>query len=138
MTTIAHIGFGTTITFQSGFFGQIVGEIRRSGPKREVIDGTHSASSDNRMEKVPADVVDEGEYDVEILFDGNQDPPIDEDPSAFTINWKVPRGASVGATDSGTGFLTEATISAPILGNTAMKMQCKLVVTGLVTKTPSS
>ena len=138
MPTIDEIGFGTTIAFETGFFAQIVGEIKATGPKREVIDGTHSASPDNRAEKVPSDIVDEGEYDIDILFNGDQDPPIDADPSAFTINWKTPRGKSVGATTAGTGFLSEASVSAPIAGNTAMKMSCKLVVTGKVTRTPSS
>jgi hypothetical protein len=136
--TIAHIGFGTTIAFESGFFAQIVGEIKRSGPTREVIDGTHSASPNNRTEKVPSDLIDEGEYDIEILFDGSQEPPIDEDPSACVVTWKTPRGMSVGATDSFSAFLTSAPVTAPITGNTPMKMQCKLVVTGLVTHTDPS
>lgn len=98
--TVVQELYGTTIAFASGFLAEIT-RVSFGGLKRKALDGTHTTSPANRMEFVPADLVDPGTLEVELNFVPDAAPPIDSAPEAITITWPD------GTIWSMTGFLTD-------------------------------
>lgn len=83
---MADTGFGTTITFSTGF----IAEIRNiTGPSmsREFIDTSHAGTSGGYRTYIPQDLADGGELEVEMLFDPSADPPIDSAAETVTVTW---------------------------------------------------
>lgn len=95
------IGTGTTLTFSSSFFGEIV-NLGWTGIERGAIDFTHLGSTVAREFK-PTDLYDPGELAVEVHFDSNTFPPMST--TAETVTVTFPGG---GTTDTWAcaGFLT--------------------------------
>ena len=94
------IGTGTTISFASGFLAEIL-DITLPGMSRESIQTSHMGTSGDHT-FTPAKLVDNGEMVVELGFDADEDPPIDDDPETVTITF--PDSGS--STWVFTGFLT--------------------------------
>ena len=80
-----QIGTGATITFDSGFFAEVL-DIRPCSAAREAVNVSHMGTTDAHEFK-PVDLVDWGEVTVELgLFPGTA-PPIDDSPETITITF---------------------------------------------------
>ena len=64
--SIAVLGFGSSITFQSGFFANVT-DISLSGITRESVDVTNFASTNGWKEYMPSLIQDMGELEVELI-----------------------------------------------------------------------
>lgn len=124
---MAEIGTGTTITFSSGFFAEIL-DITGPGAAREAIATSHMGTGSAHT-FVPADLVDWGELSVEIAFDPATKPPIRGAVETITITF--PNSAA--STWAFSGFLTGFEPSDPL--EERMTASATIKVTGVVTVT---
>ena len=94
------VGTGTTITFSTGFFAEIL-DIRPYNAERPSIDMTHMASTPAR-EFDPGDLVDWGECTVEMQYLPGTTPPITGAKESIVIT--LPDSSTTTLTF--TGFMT--------------------------------
>lgn len=123
------LGFGIAITFQTGFFA----EIRNvDGPSmsRDAVETSHATTTDGRRTFVPSDLIDLGEVEVDLIFDPDEEPPIDAAAETVTITYPN------GATWAFSGFLTNFTPTAPY--DDLMTASATLKCTGDLTHTPAA
>lgn len=120
-------GFGITIAFASGFFAEIT-DVTLPEEAREKIDVSHTTSPDERREYIMSELVDSGELEVELNFDPDADPPIDDPFEPVTISFPS------GATWAFSGALMSYGGEAPI--DDRMVANAKLAITGKITRTP--
>jgi len=102
----ADVTTGTTITFETGFFAEIL-NVDWDGPNREHIETTHMGTTTARTFK-PKDLYDAGEITVELAFNPADDPPIDQAAETCTITWPD------GTTWAASAFLTGYSVSGPL------------------------
>lgn len=81
------LGHGTTITFASGFFAEILG-IQWSGIARTSVDQTHFGTTGAKS-FTPADLSDSGELSVEMQYLTTSIPPVDAPAETCTITLPV-------------------------------------------------
>jgi len=124
---MAEIGTGASISFDSGFFAEILSISPPSGT-RKAIDTSHMGTT-TAMTFTPGDLVDWGSIEVEIAFDPGVRPPIDDAAETCTITF----ADSGAATISCTAFMTDFKSSVPL--EDRMTASCTLKVTGDVTFT---
>ena len=105
---MAFIGTGITISFESGFFAEIL-DVTPPGVSRESIQ-TSDMSTTVAHRFIPTKLVDWGDMSVELQFDPGDDPPIDNDPEEVIITF----GNSAATTWTFQGFLTGYEPSAPL------------------------
>ncbi len=81
---MADSGFGTTITFSSGFFAEILSV---DGPdlSRDPIETTHMGTTNGNKTFIPSDLIDNGTLSVEIAYVPATAPPISSTGPA--IHW---------------------------------------------------
>jgi hypothetical protein len=132
---MADQGFGHSITFDSGFFAEIL-STSFSGWSRESIDTTHSLTTGGKMTFMASDLIDAGGLEVEIAFAPNSRPPIDDPAESCTITFPIPTGGSSAATWVATAFMTNFTPSIPI--DARMTANCTLKFSGDITVTAGS
>lgn len=82
---MAFIATGTTITWESGFFAELLSITGPSG-SRVSVDTTHMSTS-TAMTFTPGDLVDWGEVTCEIAYVPSTTPPIKQAASSCVINW---------------------------------------------------
>lgn len=125
----ADTGFGITITFASGFFAQIRNV---DGPdmSREAINTSHAGTTGGYMTKILADLADGGTIDVDLIFDPDEDPPIDSAAEPVTIAYPNT------ATWAFSGGLTNFRPTAPY--DDLMTATATLTVCGAITVTPAA
>jgi len=109
---MASLGFGTSITFQSGFFAEIT-DVKISGIARESVDVTNFASTNGWKEFIPSEMKDGGELEVEIIHDTNDAAPVDQASETVTITFPLKGAESSGATYASSGFMTNYDITVP-------------------------
>jgi len=105
---MADQGFGTTITFQSGVFGEIKAA-NFSGITREELDTTHMGSTNGWKTFLASDLKDAGEVSVEIHWHPHTKmaalkTALTAAAETITVTAPVPTGGSVGATFVCSGF----------------------------------
>lgn len=106
------VGTGLTISMSS-FFAQIV-DMSISGISRASIPTSHmgtAAPGDNNfgnMTFIPGDLSDPGELSVEIHFNPDTEPPIDQPAEAIVVTFNG------GATWTTSGFLTNFDVGVPL------------------------
>ena len=100
--------FGTTGS--DAFLAEIT-SINWSGLSRESIDQTHTASPDNYKEFDPSVLVDPVELEVELHFDPDTAPPIEQAKGALTITFAKTSAQTSGATWAGDAFLTSIDVN---------------------------
>ncbi len=100
--------FGTTGS--DAFLAEIT-SINWSGLTRESIDQTHTASPNNYKEFDPSTLVDAGELEVELNFDPDTEPPIEQAKAALTITFPLASGQITAATWAGDAFLTSIDVN---------------------------
>lgn len=122
-----HIGTGTTITFASGFFAEIL-DVTPPGPERKAIQSTHMGTVDAHTH-VPANLVEWGSLDVEIAFDPLTDIPIDHAEESITITFPD----SGDTTWTFAGFMTNFKPKVPL--EDRMTATATIKVSGKVTVT---
>lgn len=105
-TVLPDISTGTTITFDSGFFAEII-NLEHSGMERGSVDVTHMGSTVER-ESLPTDLFDPGELTVELHFAAQTRPPIDNAAETCTVTFPG------GTTWAGSAFMTNWAYSAPL------------------------
>lgn len=132
---MADSGFGTTITFASGFLAEIR-TINGPSISRGFIDTSHSATTGGYRTSIPQDLADPGELEVEILFDPNEDPPIGQASEAITITWPLPAGGLTSAIWAFTGSLVGFDVTAPY--DDVMTATARIKIDGAITVTPST
>ena len=131
---MADVGTGTTIVFAtSGFSAEII-SVSLSDISRAEVDVTHMSSTVKSF--MPGDLVNWGSVEMEILFDPDTIPPIDQAAESVTVTFPIPSGKSAGATAVGSAFLTKASGTIPL--EDAMKMTCTLKWAGAVTFTDAT
>lgn len=110
---MASLGFGTTITFSSGFCAEIT-DVKIGGLSREAVDVTNFGSTGGFKEFIPSTLIDSGELEVELIYDTNTAPPIGGAAETVTVTFPLKSGESTGATLAATGFLTDSEEAVPI------------------------
>lgn len=124
------VGTGITITFQSGFFAEIL-NVSDNEMMRARIDATHMGSND--MEYLPGSLPDWGTLEVEMAFDPDIKPPLEA--AAETITVTYPKGATTQASWARTGFLERFQYTGPL--EDRMTATATIKFTGDLTVTPS-
>lgn len=99
---MSDIGTGTTIAFGTSSFDAELLSLNGNDISREDIDVTHMGSTAYR-EFMPSDLVDGGSIDMEIMFDPDEQPPINA--AAETITITFPTSLASGATFVFTGYV---------------------------------
>jgi hypothetical protein len=100
-------GTGTSITFQTSGFVANITDIGINDISRASVATSHLGTT-NAMTFIPGKLYDPGGLELEIQFDPETDPPIDD--AAETIVVTFPGGE----TWSFTGFATDFTASVPL------------------------
>lgn len=129
---MADTGFGTTITFASGFLAEIR-NITGPSMSREFIDSSHAGTTGGYRTYIPQDLADGGEVEIEMLFDPDSDPPIDAAAESVTITWPIPTGGTTAATWVFQGALVGFDVTAPY--DDLMTATARLKVLGAITVT---
>ena len=121
-------GTGTSIAFDSGFFAEIL-DANHNDMMREPVRNSHFGTTGAHTYE-PATLYDSGELEVEIHFDPDTRPPIDDAAETCTVTF------STGATLSGPAFMTNASTAIPF--EEKMRMRCTLKWADDVTYTPAA
>ena len=105
---MAFIGTGTTMTFATGFFAEIL-DISPPAGARESIQTSHMLTTVAHT-FTPAKLVDWGEVNIEFAFFPSEDPPIDDPAEGVVITFSN----SSTATWAFDGFMTGYEPSVPL------------------------
>lgn len=122
------IGTGSTITFSTGFFAEIL-SINWSGIEREAIETTHMGST-GWKQFLPGNLVDPGELEVEMFFAPETPPPITGAIETMTVTMPS-AGAGGTSTWAGSAFMTEFEFEDPV--EDVMKATATLKITSTIT-----
>ena len=79
------LGHGTTITFDTGFFAEIL-SMQWTGIERTVVPATTFGTTGGKAFE-PADLTDAGELVVDILHSSTEVPPLGSAAETVTITW---------------------------------------------------
>ncbi len=109
---MADDGYGTTITFSTGFCAQVT-SVSWDGIERKEIDTTHMLSTSGYMTFIPSDLKNAGELSVDLLFVPATAPPITGAAESITVTWPLPTGGSVPASWVCSGFLKSFKATSP-------------------------
>lgn len=111
----ADQGFGTTITFSSGFLALVTG-LRFGGIHRDPINTTHMTTTNGWDTSIPSDIKTMGTLEVDILYDPDDSPktPITAAAATVTVTFPIPSGGSVAATIACSGYMTDFSIDDPM------------------------
>lgn len=103
---MAATGFGTTITFSTGFFAEIT-NVDWDGFERANIDTSHMLTTEGWMTFTPSDLKDPGQMTVQLYYNPQTALPITS--AAETVTLTYPNGA----TDVCQGYLQAASRAIP-------------------------
>jgi hypothetical protein len=126
---MAYEGTGVEIEFASGFFAEVQGA-DIGDAQREALETTHMLSGTRKTFK-PSKLVDEGELKVEMFFDPDEEPPIDDPAEEVTITFP-----DSGAVWTFQGFLTNMSAKIPL--GAIMTASATLKISGEIDKTPGN
>lgn len=113
---MADVGFGTSVTFQSGFFAEII-SVAWSGITRESIDTTHMATANATMTFMPSDIYNPGELTIEMAMDVaalDAPPPVTAAAETVTVTYPIQAGDSVAPAWACSGFMTGFDVDIPM------------------------
>lgn len=102
---------GVSITFDSGFFAQIL-EFNWDGISREEIDTSHlglaapGANEIGNELSCPSDLTNPGNLEVEMHFNPDLIPPIDKVPEILTLNFRLVSPDTTPATWAGLAYMS--------------------------------
>lgn len=136
--TAVDVGFGTTITFSSGFMAKIT-NVAISGISRNAHDSSNMASTNGWRTFVPGDLKSPGTVAVDLLFDKNNaglKTNIAGAAETITITFPTHAGGSSGGSWAASGFMTSFEIGVPMDG--MMTAKANLQFSGEPTGTDGS
>lgn len=136
--TAVDVGFGTTITFASGFFAKIT-NVAVSKISRNAHDSSTMASTNGWRTKLPGDLKDPGGLAVDLLFDKNfagMKTNIASATETITITMPTHAGGSSGGSYAASGFMTSFEFTSPMDG--MMTAKATIEFTGEPTGTDGS
>jgi len=109
-----NVGTGSTITFSSGFFGEIL-SIGWSGINREAVETSHMGTTGGRT-FIPGDLYDPGELSVELNFEATDDVTTPITSAAETVTVTIPNSptATTVSTWAASGFMTSFEVTDPM------------------------
>lgn len=128
---MAVVGTGATITFDTGFFAEII-SIDGPGVSRPAIDATHMGTTTAR-EWIPGSLYDPGTADIEIAFAPETTPAYAGAAETVTFTF-TSAGAGGTTTWAASGFLTNFSPSIPL--EERMTATATLQLSGAITITP--
>ncbi len=108
---MARVGTGTTITFGTSAFTAELLSLSGNDISREDIDVTHMGSTIYR-EFIPSALIDGGSVDMEILWDPDDQPPIEGVAETITIEFPSP--LTTGAKLVFTGYVNSWSWGGPL------------------------
>jgi len=132
---MATLGFGSSITFSSGFCAQIT-DVKIGGLSREAVDVTNFGSTGGYKEFIPSTLIDSGELEVELIYDNDTAPPITGAVETITVTFPLKGSETAAATVACSGFLTDSEESIPMDDKLSQSVTIKF--TGARTYTPGS
>jgi hypothetical protein len=132
---MATLGFGSSITFSSGFCAAIT-DVKIGGLSREAVDVTSFASAGGYKEFIPSSLIDAGSLDVELNYDNDVAPPIAGAVETITVTFPLKTGESTAANISCSGFMTDSEESVPMDDKLSQSITIKF--TGARTYTPGA
>ena len=136
------IGTGTTITFGTSNFSSELTGLGWSGIARESVDTSHMGTSAagateiGQRTFIPGDLVDPGEISIELHFDPDQQPPIDQATETITISFPLVAGDATPADWACSGFMTDFELGVPL--EDKMTATATLKITGNITLTAAA
>lgn len=98
-------GQGASITFGTSGFTANIESISHDGLERESIPTTHLGTTTART-FIPGDLYDPGELTLDVQFNPDDWPPIDQAAETITVTFPLGSGASTPATWAASGFAT--------------------------------
>ena len=132
---MADVFTGATIVFgTSSFSAEILGATL-PGATRPVIDTTHLGTTVARS-KIPGDLIDWGQFEFELQFDPDNEPPLDQAAETITVTFPTPSGGLTGATWEFSGFI--ASYSGAFALEEKMTATVTLEISGDITWTAST
>lgn len=132
---MADQGYGADIAFSTGFFAEIL-SFSRSGRQRNKIDTTHMQTADGWMTSQPSDLRDPGIVTVQLLYDPDAEPPLEDEVEEITITFPIPPGMNAGATEVCDGYLLSFEEEVPL--DDRMTATAVIQFTGKPVRTPAS
>lgn len=102
----AREGYGISLTFANGFCAKIKTP-SYSGLSRKAHDSSHTQTVDGWMTFFPSALKNPGELQVDILFNPNLTPPIDEDADTVRVTFPLGDGETNAAYWECEGFMTD-------------------------------
>lgn len=133
-----NVGFGVSITFESGFMAFIT-NIDWDGISRSPIDTSNdSLTTPFWRTFVPGKLVDPGAITVDLLLEPSTTfvTPITDAASSVTLTWPKLGAQTTAATWAASGFMTDYKAGAPMDG--VMTAQATVKFTGAITVTAGS
>jgi len=124
---MGHIGTGTTITFATGFFAEIL-DISPPGASRVSINMSHMTTT-NAHAFDPGDLVDWGEMGVDLAFDPSEEPPIEDAKETVTITFPNSAASTWAFTGFMTGFEPSVPLEDRMTASATVKVDGKVTVT---------
>lgn len=136
--TAVDVGFGTTITFASGFLAKVT-NVAVSGISRNAHDSSNMTSTNGWRTFVPGDLKNPGVLNVDLLFDKNyagMKTNIASAAETVTVTTPTHAGGSSGGSYAASAFMTSFEFGAPMDG--MMTAKASLQYTGEPTGTDGS
>lgn len=124
---MADVGTGTAITFDSGFFAEIL-SVNWSGISRESIDTSHMGTTGG-MTFTPGDLYDPGELQVEMAFVPGTSPPYDGAAETCTVTWPDAGAATWAASGFMTGFEVTGPLEERMTATGTVKLSGNITIT---------
>lgn len=140
--TTVDIATGITVVFATSAFTARIMDVNPSGISRESHDISHQGTSQPGVGKfgarefLPADLSDPGELGLEIQFNADTVPPIDDPAELVTITWPLSPGDATAPIWAGQAFFTDYSPGAAL--DQIMTASVTLKWSGNVTITPAA
>lgn len=134
---MARLGFGISITFQSGFFAEIT-DVDHDGIERGDVDTSSMATTNNAITFTPEALYDPGGLSVNIWFEPNTSiiAPITAAAETVTITFPLKSGQTNKATWAFTGYMSKFKWGGKVKG--LMTASVTIKASGPITITPGS
>jgi hypothetical protein len=133
------LGFGTSITFASGFMAEIT-DVDWDGIDRGDVDTTSMATTNNAMTYIPEALYDPGGLAVGLLFNPDTQPPLlsptTNAPETITVTFRKPLGKTNAANWQALGYMSKYKWMGKVKG--LYTANANLKFSGPITFTPSS
>lgn len=101
----ARIGTGITVVFATSAFTAEIVDVGGPGRSRESVNISHQGTTGAHV-FIPATLVDNGEFTLDLHFDPDDEPPINGPNETITITWPKVSGDATAATWAFSGHVT--------------------------------